>query len=186
MLERDIISQIAREENLDEKLVKGYVRSFWEGIRLSAEKFEPIAIKDICEFRLHKYIFKYKALGQDVPMPDGVRKAIEDAKKTTYNSRKRVGDLQHYQVSSNTYRLGWIRSLVGDEDLLVKPVVEMVSETVRGKKIWRWGVISADIEEVTSEQYTSTGSVFSWLKRKNLIPIATPKGLHRICKYYSE
>ena len=186
MLERDIISQIAREENLDEKLVKGYIRSFWEGIRLSAEKFEPIAIKDICEFRLHKYIFKYKVLGQDVPMPDGIRQAIADAKKTTHNSRKRVGDLQHYQVEPKTYRLGWIKKIVGDEELLVKPVVEMVWRTVKGKKVWDWGVISGELEDIGSEQYTSFGSVFSWLGRKNLNPVATANGIYRICKYYSE
>jgi hypothetical protein len=185
MLERDIIKQIAKEEGLDEKLVKGYIRSFWEGIRLSAEKFEPIAIKDICEFRLHKHIFKHKVLGNDIPMPDGIRQAIEEAKKTTHNSRKRIGDLQHYRIDDSTYRLGWIKNIVGDEELLVKPVVEMKSRMVKGKKLWDWGVISDDIEEIGADQYSATGSIFSWLKRKNLNPIATPRGLHRICKYYT-
>jgi hypothetical protein len=186
MLERDIISQIAREEKLDEKLVKGYIRSFWEGIRLSAEKYEPIAIKDICEFRLHKYIFKHKVLGNDMPMPDGTRQAIENAKKTTHNSRKQVGHLQHYRIGNDVFRLGWIQEIVGDEELLVKPVVEMKSRIVKGRKVWDWGVISDDIEEIGAEQYSASGSIFSWLKKKNLNPIATPKGLHRICKYYSE
>jgi hypothetical protein len=186
MLERDIISQLAREEKLDEKLVKGYIRSFWEGVRLSAEKFEPIAIKDICEFRLHKHIFKYKVLGQDVPMPDGIRKAIEEARLTTHNSRKQLGNLQHYRIDDTTFRLGWIRGIVGDEELLVKPVIEMKSRMVKGRKVWDWGVISEDVEEIGAEQYTASGSIFSWLKKKNLNPVATPKGLHRICKYYAE
>lgn len=181
MRDEEIIREIARRKGIKEELVKGYVESFWEGIRRSALAYQPVAIKGHIDFPLHKYIFRYKMMGKDLPMPEGVREAIEDMKPQTYNSLRTPGSLLNYKAEG-VYYIGVVREQLGDEELLVEPLIRLTRRIISDKSLYEWERWRGDAVLIGAEHYKPTGNAASWLGRKRLYPVATAKGIIRICK----
>lgn len=166
-----LINQTAEQTGVDHKKTELYIRAFFESAIKSIGKGEPVHVRDLLSFRIHKYLFKKYAKGERLPMPDGITEKLEVRK--TYNASRKAGTF--VKVDD---RIGVVVSQEGDNDILFR---QLVSFTRRGGKVvWKKDV--GEEELLTPDEYPSKASVRQWLKMVELYPVMTDRGFINMLK----
>lgn len=153
-------------------MVNKYIKAYIEAQRRSVGVFQPVRIYGVLSFNLHNYILKYKQLGQDMPMPEGIMPEI-NKDRSAYNYHRKEGT---YLKVGQT--IGVVLKQIGDDDIEFLPLCELVPY-----KFGKYDRIQALFEkgepvQMSRGEYKKHGTVKAWFGRaKNKIdPPMTTRG----------
>jgi hypothetical protein len=180
---KQIIKQTADDLGLPEDKAATYIRALFDSIQASIAHYEPVNVKGLMEIRLHDYIFQYKMHGKPLPMPEGIVDKINEERVDTYNSRRKAGSYILFQ-KDGTF-IGQVKRQIGDENLMVQPLLKVEKCKVGTRTRYRWGMVSLPQVEISKTEYKRKGSVRHWLSMviSNFEPAATVEGIMRKLKY---
>jgi len=179
MNHKDLIRQTADKARVTEKQAEVHIKALFEGIRRSVNKYEPVKIQGVLDINIHKYIFKLKMHGKELPMPEGFDKV--NTLKGFYNERRVVGSFVKYEKDG--IFIGVVAAQIGENDLAVFPIIQITPYTIGKYKRLRHKEVKGVRTTITPEHYAQRTSVKAWLKQViwKIDPVISVNSLIKIC-----
>lgn len=148
-------------------------------MRRSVNKYEPVKVQGVMDINIHKYIFKLKMHGKELPMPEGFVK--KDALKGYYNERRTIGSFVKYD-KEGTF-IGVVSAQIGENDLAVFPLIKITPYSVGKYKRLKYTEVRGNRTVITPEHYAQRLSVKAWLKQViwKIDPVVSVGTLLKIC-----
>lgn len=175
--------EVSKELNLKPVITGIYIRAFWYSVRMSFLHFTPVFVYGLCDFVIHKWIFKLKVWGKDLPMPQGINEALRENEVKTYNYRRRVGTALKYTVDDLIY-LGIVKKQIGEDRLAVEQKIALKQVRWRGTVRYKMTELTPRVVLLDKNNYKPVGSVYYWVKKNvhRIDPVISLEHITRILK----
>lgn len=179
-----IVEQVADKVGMPVEIVAIYLKSYLEAQRRSAAVFQPVKIHGKLSLNLHNYILKYKQLGKNLPMPEGIN-AVLNEDRTAHNYNRRAGTF--LKVGNS---IGVVLKQIGEEQIEYLELCKL-QEYKFGKHERLLSVFGRAEQSVilNKEDYNRNGSVKAWHKRMGYKidpPMPTTKFIKQLRKTWIE
>ncbi len=180
MNHKDLVRITADRAKVTEKVAEVHVKAMFEAMRRSVNIYEPVRIQGLMDINIHKYIFKLKMHGKELPMPEGFDKA--QTLQGHYNERKTVGTFIKYEKEG--LFIGVVAAQIGTENLAVFPIFELTPYTIGKYHRLMYKEVTGVRTIITPENYAQRTSLKAWLKQViwKIDPVISVNTIMKICQ----